>query len=147
MQNEIKVLNKAERMNGVKALESAGFPAIRSGLGVPNGKYLFTTPNSEQIYATKAISTAKGNFGLTMIAGVLKGKDAESQEVNIRYGLTTIDKQFVVTYDHFMLVEPNQAYDVEVLNGRVKTLSLVQADVIDTSEVIQTKKKKAALEL
>lgn len=35
MQNEIKVLNKAERMNGVKALESAGFPALRSGLGVP----------------------------------------------------------------------------------------------------------------
>jgi len=147
MNNEIKVLNKAERMNGIKALESAGFPTLRSGLGVPNGKYLFFTPNNEQIYATKAISTAKGNFGLTLVAGALKGMDADNRDVNITFGLTATDKQFVVMYDHFMQIEPNQSYDVEVLNGRVKTLTMAEAtDIVETSAVItKTKKQKVTI--
>lgn len=149
MNNEIKVLNKADRLNGVKALESAGFPALRSGLGVANGKYSFITPNNEQIYATKAISTAKGNFGLTLVAGTLKGIEADNRDINITYGLSTTDKQFVVTYDHFMVIEPNQSYSVEVFNGRVKSLFMVEADnIIDTSAVItKSKKLKATLEV
>ena len=149
MSNEIKVLNKADRMSGVKALESAGFPALRSGLGVPNGKYFFITPNSEQIYATKAISTAKGNFGLTLVAGTLTGTDSENKDVNITYGLSITDKQFVVTYDHFMVIEPNQSYNVEVLNGRVKSLFMAEVDnIINTSTVItKSKKQKATLEI
>ena len=148
MNNEIKVLSQADRLNGVKALESAGFPALRSGLGVADGKYQFTTPNNEQIYATKAISTPKGNFGLTLVAGVLKGSEAHNRDVSLAYGLTPADKQFVVNYEYFMLVNPNQIYAVDVLNGRVKSLAPFQVEqIINTSEVVQTKKKKTAMEL
>ncbi|ALL05583.1 hypothetical protein AQ505_08815 [Pedobacter sp. PACM 27299] len=147
MNNEIKVLNKADRMNRVKALESAGFPSLRSGLGVDDGMCQFFTPDDENIYATKAITIAKDNFGLTLVAGILKGAEPHNRDVNNSYGLTATNKQFVITCDHFMIIEPNQSYEVGVLNGRAKFTLAEADDIIDTSEVItRSKKQKVAVE-
>lgn len=131
---EMQVFKKSEISAKVAEMEKAGFPALRSGLGVPAGKYQFSTPNSESIYATKPIESAKGKFGLTLVAGTLKGFDESNksvQDVNITFGLTAADKQFVVTLDQLQAIDPNQTYDVVINDkGRIASIVLASKEVL-----------------
>lgn len=132
--NSIQVTNKTGRNAAVVAMEQSGFAALRSGLGVMPGKYSFSTPNSEEIYATKPIESAKGKFGLTLVSGTLKGADDHNKETNLSFGLTPADKQLVVTYDQWLQIEPNQAYDVVVNDkGRIASITLASAEVLATN--------------
>lgn len=125
---DVKVLGKAQRNAALSAMETAGFPALRSGLGLPAGKYLMTTENSENIYAVKPITTAKGKFGLTLVACTIKGAEAHNQSLSNKYGFGTTDKQCVVTADQFNAIEPNQAYNVTINDkGRI-------AEIVSASE-------------
>jgi len=132
--NQIVIATKADRTKLVAEMEKAGFAALRSGLGVSPGKYVFTTPNSESIYATKPIESAKGKFGLTLVAGVLKGSEAHNSDVNNTYGLTAADKQFVVTLDQFLAIEPNQSYEVVINDkSRIASMTLVSEETLETA--------------
>lgn len=130
--NAIISVSKADRAAKIKEMETAGFSALRSGLGVPAGKYKFTTPNNEAIYALKPITAGSGQkYGLTLIAGTLIGQEEHNKSVNNVYGLTATDKQFVVTVDQFNAIDPNQSYDV-VINekSRIQTLVLSSVEVL-----------------
>lgn len=119
---------KAQKAEMVAALDRDGFAPLRSGLGVPPGKYQFTSGNAEVIFAIKPIETAKGKFGLTLIAGTLKGAEPTTQHINNVYGLESTDKQMVVTLDQFMGVEQNQTYNVTVgANFRIADFVLASA--------------------
>lgn len=134
MENQIQVISKAGRNAAVAAMETAGFAALRSGLGVSPGKYQFTTPNNENIYATKPIESAKGKFGLTLVSGTLKGAEEHNKDVNNVYGLTSSDKQFVVTLDQFLAIEPNQSYEVVINDkSRIASMTLVSAETLVTA--------------
>ena len=129
--NKVIPTNKAGRAAVVTAMETAGFAALRSGLGVIPGKYTFSTPDNENIYGVKPVQSAKGKFGLTLVAGTLKGAEDKNKAVNNTYGLGDTDKQFVVTLDQFQAIEPNQVYDVVVgENGRISSLVLASTEVL-----------------
>lgn len=130
--NTIISVSKADRAAKIKEMETAGFGALRSGLGVPAGKYKFTTPNNEAIYALKPITAGSGQkYGLTLVAGTLIGQEDVNKSVNNVYGLTATDKQFVVTVDQFNAIEPNQTYDI-VINekSRIQSLALASVEVL-----------------
>lgn len=130
--NKVNKVSKANRSTAIAALETAGFAALRSGLGVMPGKYQFKTPDSEDIYGTKAVKSAKGSFGLTLVAGTLTGNEDKNKSVSNTYGLADTDKQFIVTLDQFNTIEPNQTYDIIVgENGRISSLTLVSTEVLE----------------
>jgi len=132
--NEITVASRSNRNAAVAAMETAGFGALRSGLGVAPGKYIFKTPNSEDIYATKPVQSAKGKFGLTLVSGTLTGSEAHNKDVNNAYGLTSSDKQFIVTMDQWLAIEPNQAYEVVVNDkSRIASITLVSEEALVTA--------------
>lgn len=132
--NSILVVAKSGRNAAVKAMEDSGFAALRSGLGVAPGKYKFVTPASENIYAVKPIESAKGKFGLTLVAGTLTGAEDHNKEVNNVYGLTASDKQFVVTKDQWDAIEPNQTYEIVVNDkSRIQSIALASVEVLATA--------------
>lgn len=132
--NAVVTVSKSERNAAVAAMETAGFGALRSGLGVAPGKYTFTTPNSEAIFGTKAVESAKGKFGLTLVAGTLKGAEAHNSSVNVTYGLGATDKQMVITLDQWLAIEPNQSYEITVnAQSRIGSIALVSNQVLATN--------------
>lgn len=113
--NEITIIGNAKKANGLKALDKAGFAPLRSGLGVPAGKYIFTSAKGDKVFAIKPVQSAAGKqYGLTLVAGTLKGIDENNKHVSEVFGLTSVDKQMVVTADQWNNIEPNKAYEVTV---------------------------------
>lgn len=114
----------SQRNAAVQALDGQGYSPLRSGLGVPPGDYLFISADTEAIHAVKPIETAKGKFGLTLVAGTLKGQGANASISNV-YGFGASDKQMVVTLDQWNGIERNQTYSVTVgANGRASDFKL-----------------------
>jgi hypothetical protein len=136
-------MNRAESNAALTAAEKAGFKPIRIGIGIPDGKYRFTTPDSLDIFLVKEISSVKGNFALTFVAGVMNGSEESNKHISKAFGIGNNDAQMVVTLDQFNNIEPNQAYTVDISNGRVKTLLLVDTNFVDTAEVVTKSKQKA----
>ena len=132
--NTVITVTKADRNAAVQAMEASGFGALRSGLGVAPGKYKFVTPNSEAIFGTKPVESAKGKFGLTLVAGTLTGAEASNSSVSLTYGLGATDKQMVITLDQWLAIEPNQTYDIVVnAQSRISSIALVSANVLETN--------------
>lgn len=136
-------MNRAESNAALTAAEKAGFKPIRTGIGIPDGKYRFTTPDSLDIFLVKEISSAKGNFALTFVAGTMNGTEENNKDISKVFGIGNNDAQMVVTLDQFNNIEPNQAYTVNISNGRVKTLLLVDTNFVNSTEVITKSKQKA----
>lgn len=138
-------MNRAESNAALTAAEKAGFKPIRTGIGVPDGKYTFGTPDNLDIFLVKEISSAKGNFALTFVAGTLTGTEDNNKHISKTFGIGSTDAQMMVTVEHFNNIEPNQSYTIEISSGRVKSLSLVDTNFVDASEVVtQPKQKKVA---
>ncbi|WP_113639485.1 hypothetical protein [Nubsella zeaxanthinifaciens] len=135
-------MNRAESNAALTAAEKAGFKPIRTGIGVPDGKYHFATPDNLDIFLVKEISSAKGNFALTFVAGTLKGAEDNNKHISKTFGIGSSDAQMMVTVEHFNNIEPNQLYSIEIANGRAKSLSLFNANIVNSSEVVTKSKQK-----
>lgn len=132
---KVTAVPAAQRSQAVQALDGAGFSPLRSGLGVPAGDYIFTSADAEAIHAVKPIETAKGKFGLTLVAGTLKGTGQNASISNV-YGFGASDKQMVVTLDQWNGIERNQSYTVKVgENGRASDFKLATAEIGNTLPV------------
>lgn len=138
MSTEIKngaiiAATKATMSTVLNSAEKAGFGGLRSGLGVMPGKYTFTTPNSENIFAIKALETKEQKkFALTLVAGTLAGAEDHNKDVKINYGLTEADKQMVLTVEQWTQIDPNQVYDVVVNDkSRIASIAVQSAEVLE----------------
>lgn len=129
--NSITIVGNAKKAAGLKKLDMAGFAPLRSGLGVPEGKYIFTSQAGEQVFAIKPVQSAAGKqYGLTLVAGTLKGIDANNKHVSEVFGLTASDKQMVVTADQWNAIEPNKSYEVTVsAKARIESIVAITAPV------------------
>lgn len=135
-------MSRAESNAALAAAEKAGFKPIRTGIGIPDGKYRFTTPDSLDIFLVKEISSAKGNFAFTFVAGTMNGTEENNKHISKTFGIGSNDAQMMVTVEHFNNIEPNQSYLIEIANGRVKGLSLFDANIVNSSEVVTKSKQK-----
>lgn len=134
---KVTAVPAGQRTAAVQALDSTGFSPLRSGLGVPAGEYIFTSADADAIHAVKPIQTAKGKFGLTLVAGTLKGTGDNASVSNV-YGFGASDKQMVVTLDQWNGIERNQTYNVTVdANGRAKEIKLASGDSLSVAPPAQ----------
>jgi hypothetical protein len=142
-------MKKAEQAKELAAVEAKGFSALRAGLGLASGNYTLTTPNSEDIFGIKEVTSAKDGKGyaLTMVAGTVTGADDANTHVSTVFGLGDKDRQLVVTVDQWQAIDPNQSYTMVVNDkGRIASISLVsEEEIVSTSDVVTTKNRRPSL--
>jgi len=139
------MINSVDRRDALAESKNRGFNAIMSGLGLPAGKYHLMTASGDAIFAIKEVqSNSTGQkFALTLVAGVVRGAEESNSLEEKVFGVGPTDAQLTVTADQWLLISPNTKYDIEIVNGRVKTLKAYEANnIVDSSEVV-TKKKKS----
>lgn len=143
------MINSVDRRDALAESKNRGFNAIMSGLGLPAGKYHLMTASGDAIFAIKEVqSNSTGNkFAITLVAGVVRGAEETNSSEEKVFGIGPMDAQLAVTADHWLHIKPNNKYEIEIVNGRVKTLKEHTMDnIVEASEVV-TKKKKSVVKV